>query len=157
MSRGWWEAVPGGWLSTAVRRVWCQALSLSRPPVPLGGQPEFRDPCFPGAVGVGVRTQHWLPSARSCELSLRAVGVAGGRPRGGCLALLWGASEFRRCPSPGRPSSGRAVRVRYIRAVGAGARLWGPSTAPLACMPCGGLLAGGVVGGRPRRGGLQPL
>ena len=39
---GWWEAVPGGgggWPSTVVRGVWCQALSLSRLPVPAGRRP----------------------------------------------------------------------------------------------------------------------
>ena len=36
--RGWWGAVPGGgWPATVVRGVWCQALSLPRPPVLLGG------------------------------------------------------------------------------------------------------------------------
>ena len=77
------------------------------------------------------------------------MGVAGGRPRGGCLARSSGASEVRRSSSPGCPSSGRAVGVRYPLAVGAGVRAWGPSTVPLACMPCGGLPAAGVVGGPP--------
>ena len=58
MPRDWWEAVPGGWPPSAVRGVWCQALSLHRPPVPWGGQPGFSDPCFPIAVGVGVGTKH---------------------------------------------------------------------------------------------------
>ena len=46
----------GGWPATVVRGVWCQALSLPRPPVLWGGQPGFRDPCVPGAVGAGVGT-----------------------------------------------------------------------------------------------------
>ena len=66
-----------------MRGVWCQALSLARPPVPWGGQPGFRDPCFSGVVGVGVGTQHRPHSVRSCEQALRAVGMAAGRPRGG--------------------------------------------------------------------------
>ena len=38
--RGCWKAVPrGGWPSTVVRGVWCQALSVPRPPVLRGGQP----------------------------------------------------------------------------------------------------------------------
>ena len=57
----------------------------------------------------------------------------------------------------GRPSSGRAVEVRYALAVGAGLRAWGPSTVPFACMPCGGLHAARVVKGRPGGGGLPPL
>ena len=48
----------GGWPATVVRGLWCQALSLPRPPVLWGGQPGFRDPCVPGAVGAGVGTQH---------------------------------------------------------------------------------------------------
>ena len=41
-----------------MRGVWCQALSLPRPPVLWSGQPGFRDPCVPGAVSAGVGTQH---------------------------------------------------------------------------------------------------
>ena len=48
----------GGWPATVVRGVWCQALSLPRPPVLWSGQPGFRGPCVPGAVGAGVGTQH---------------------------------------------------------------------------------------------------
>ena len=98
------------------------------PPVarPLGGgRPGFRDPCVPGAVGVGLGTQHWPHSVCPCEPLLHAVGVAKGRPRGGCCLLLRGASEFRRSPSPGFPSSAWAVGVRYPRAAGTGVRVWG--------------------------------
>ena len=78
----------GGWPATVVRGVWCQALSLPRPPVLWGGEPGFRDPCVPGAVGAGVGTQHGPQSVRPCGPALRAVGVAEGRPRGGCLSPL---------------------------------------------------------------------
>ena len=73
-----------------MRSVWCQALSLPRPPVPWGGRPGFRfsDPCFPGAVSAGLGAQRRLNGVRPCELSLRDVGVAvGGRPRGSALSL----------------------------------------------------------------------
>ena len=88
--RGWWGAVPGGvWPATVVRGVWCQAPSLPRPPVLWGGQPGYRDLCVPGAVGVGVGTQHRFHSVRPCGPALLAVGVAEGRPRGGgCLPPL---------------------------------------------------------------------
>ena len=56
----------------------------------------------------------------------------------GALRRCEGASEARRPPSPGCPPSGRAVGLRYPPAVGAGVRIWGPSTVPLACIPCGG-------------------
>ena len=38
-----------------------------------------------------------------------------------------------------------------------GVRAWGPSTVPLACMPCGGLRAAGLVGGLPLGAGLPPF
>ena len=79
---------PGGWPAAVVRSVWCQALSLSGPPVLWGGQPGFRDPCVPGAVGASVGNQHWFHSVRPCGPALFAVGVAEGRPRGGCLPPL---------------------------------------------------------------------
>ena len=73
----------GGWPATVVRGVWCQALSLPRPPVLWGGQPAYRDPCVPGAVSAGVGTQHRPNSVLPCGPALLAVGAAEGRPRGG--------------------------------------------------------------------------
>ena len=52
------------------------------------GQPSFRDPCVLGAVGAGVGTQHRPHSVRPCGPALLVVGVAEGRPRGGCLPPL---------------------------------------------------------------------
>ena len=78
----------GGWPATVARGVRCQALSLPRPPVLSGGQPGYRDPCVPGAVGAGVGTQHRFHSVRPCGPALLAVGVAEGRPRGVCLPPL---------------------------------------------------------------------
>ena len=74
----------GGWPATVGRGVWCQALSLPRPPVLWSGQPGFRDPCVPDAVDAGVGTQLRPHSVRPCGLALLAVGVAEGCPRGGC-------------------------------------------------------------------------
>ena len=82
------RASPGGVPSTVVRGAWCQALSLPRPLVLWSVQPGFRDPRVPGAVDVGVRTQHQPHSVRPCGPALLAVGVAEGRPRGGCLPPL---------------------------------------------------------------------
>ena len=78
----------GGWPATVVRGVWFEALSLPRPPVLLGGQPGFRDPCVPAAVGAGVGGQHRPHSVHPCGPALLAVGVAEGRPRGGCFSTL---------------------------------------------------------------------
>ena len=72
-----------GWPATALRGVWCQALSLPRPPAFWVGRPGFRDPCVQGAVGAGVGTQHRPHSVRPCGPALLAVGVAEGRLRGG--------------------------------------------------------------------------
>ena len=71
----------------------------------------------------------WL--VRWCVGALLVVGVAEGRPRGGCFPSLRGASGVRRCPSPGRPSSGAGSRgsatpVSRVRS----ARAWGPTPAP---------------------------
>ena len=78
----------GGWPATVVRGVWCQALSLPRPPVLRGGRLGFRDSCVLGAVGAGVGTQHPPHSVCPCGPAFLAVGVAGGHPRGGCLPPL---------------------------------------------------------------------
>ena len=72
-----------GWPATVVRGVWCQALSLPRPPVIWSGQPGLRDPFVPGAVGAGVGNQHRPHSVRPCGPALLAVGVVEGRPHGG--------------------------------------------------------------------------
>ena len=147
----------GGWPATAVRSAWCQALSLPRPPVLWSGQPGFRVPWFPGAVGAGVGTRHRPHSVRPCGLALLAVGVAEGRPLGGRLPPSWGAPEARRRPSPNCPPTGRAVGVRHPRAVGAGVWVWEPNTVPAACMPCGGCMPRGWWGAIPGGAGLPPL
>ena len=143
---------PGGWPATVARGVWCQALSLPLPPVLWGGRPGSRDPCVPGAVDAGVGTQHRPHSVRPCGPALLAVGVAGGRPRGGCLPPLRGASEVRCSPSPDCPPTGRAVGARYPRAVGAAVWVWWPNTVPFGLRALWGLRAAGVAGGRPRGG-----
>ena len=117
----------GGWPATVARGVWCQAPSLPQPPVLWSGQPRLRDPCVPGAVGAGVGTQPRPHSVRPCGPALLAVGVAEGRPRGGCLPLLWGASVVRRSPTSDCPPSERAVGVRHPHAPGAGVWVWGPN------------------------------
>ena len=78
----------GGWPATVARGVWCQALSLPRPPVLWNRQPGFRHPFVPGAVGAGVGTQHRPHSVRPCGPALLAVGAAEGLLRGGCLPPL---------------------------------------------------------------------
>ena len=144
----------GEWPATVVRGVWCQALSLPRPPVLWGGRPGFRNPYVPGAVVAGVGTQRRLQSVRPCGPALRAVGLAEMRPLKGCLSPLRGASEVRRSPSPDCPPSGRAVGVRHRRTVGAGVQLWGPSTVSSPCLPCGRCVQREWGGAVPGGGGL---
>ena len=67
----------------------------------------------------GVGTRHQPHSAHSCELALRAVGAARGRP-GGRLLPGCGASGVGRSPTPDCPPSGRAAGAHYPLAVGAG-------------------------------------
>ena len=134
------------------------ALALPRRPLPplLGGvacapravpalgagRAVPRGPC-PSACPVPVPCSVWRAwggavRSRFPPTWLGVVGVAEGRPRGGCLPLLRGASGVRRSPSPDCPPTGRAVGVHYPRAVGAGVRVWGPFSVPLVCTPCGG-------------------
>ena len=65
-------------------------------------------------------------------------GVPGG---GGRLPPLWRASGVRRCPSPGRPSSGAgsqgsATRVSWVWSVQAGGPCTGPTALALAVRRC---------------------
>ena len=81
------------------------------PPVLWSGQPGFRVPRVPGAVGAGVGSQHRPHSVRRCGPALLAVGVAEGRPWGGAFhrcegRLVSGAVP----PSAARPLE-RAARV----------------------------------------------
>ena len=106
-----------------------------------------RGPC-PSACPAPVSCSVWRAwggavRSRFPDTWLGIVGVVEGCPRGGCLPLLRGASGVRRSPSPDCPPTGRAVGVRYTRAVGAGVRVWGPYSVPFACTPCGGCVPRG--------------
>ena len=115
-----------------------------------------------------ARSRHWalvgpfnvVPAPpRVLPRSLAPCGVLGGgrsgpsSPLSGSGLLLRGASEVRRSPSPDCPPTGRAVGVRYPRAVGADVWVCGPNTVSLACMPCGGCVPRGWCGGGPSPGG----
>ena len=82
--------VPGGGTSClGVGRPGSGALP---PPTtrPFGRAAGAHYPLAVGAGGAGVKICHQPHSARSCELALRAVGVARERPGGGTLAWVWG-------------------------------------------------------------------
>ena len=146
----------GGLPSTVVRGAWCQALSLPRLLVLRSVQPGFRDPCVPGAVDVGVWTQHRPHSVRPCGPALLAVGVAEGRPRGGLPSTVVRGAWCQALSLP-RPLVFRSVQPGFRDpcvpgAVGAG--VW-TQHRPHSVRPCGpALLAVGVAEGRPR-GGLS--
>ena len=153
------RASPGGVLSTVARGAWCRALSLPWPPVLLSGQPGFRVPCVPGAVGAGVGFQHRPRSVGPCGPALLAAGVAEGRPRGGVLSTVVRAARCQALSLPWPPvlwSGQPGFRVpRVPGAVSAGV---GTQHRPHSVRPCGpALLAVGVVEGRPRVGCLPPL
>ena len=110
---------PGGGASClGVGRPWSAA---PPPPTarPLGGLPGPTTHWLWVRGGAGVGTRHQPHSARSCELALRAVGAARGRPGEGLLPGC-GASGVGRSPTPDCPPSGRAARAHYPLAVGAG-------------------------------------
>ena len=153
---GWRKGVPWGVPSTVGRGVCGQALPLPELPAHWAGC--WGPPptcCGRGCVGVGA--QH-CPLGLHALWVLRAAGVVGGRPRGGGLLPLRGASGVRRCPSPGRPPSGAgsrgsATRVSRVRPVRAWDQAPAPQRAPLRAgvARCGG-------GGRASPGGrLRPL
>ena len=91
-------------------------------------------------------TQHRFHSVRPCGPALLAVGVAEGRPRGGCLPPLRGASEVRRSPSPSARLLGGLLRsathVVSARACGCG----GPTLSPWPTRPVGAACRGGGGG-----------
>ena len=163
MPRGWCGAVPGGgWPATAVRGVWCQALSLPRPPVPWGGQPPgFRDPCVPGAVDAGVGTQY-RPHRLALQRGPLRAGVArcgnGGRasPGGGAVRRCEGRLGSGAPPPPAaRPLgwlSGSATHVLWARVCGRGC----PAPAPWLACPVGGCTPRGWRGASRFRRPLFP-
>ena len=151
----------------------CGASGVGRSPTPdcppSGRAAGVQYPLAVGVRGAGVGTRHQPYSARSCELALRAVGAAQGRPGGGRLLPRCGASGVWRSPTPDCPPSGRAARAHYPLAVGAGGCGRGdPSPAPQRALlragfarcgggtraPGGGASCLGV--GRPGSGALPP-
>ena len=86
---------------------------------PLGGLPGPTTHWLWVRGVAGVGTRHQPHSARSCELALRAVGAAQGRP-GGRLLPGFGASGVGHSPTPNCPPPGRAAGAHYPLAVGAG-------------------------------------
>ena len=90
--------------------------------------------------GAGVGTRHQPHSARSCELAMRAVGAARGRPGGALPAWVWGV-RGRALSHPQLPAPWAGCRGPLPTGCGCGGvRAWGPVTNPTAHSPacCGG-------------------
>ena len=127
-------------LSADVTGVWGQALPLPQLPALWAG---CRGPLPTGCGcggGAGVGTRHQPHSARSCELALRAVGAARGRPPGARPAWVWGVRGRALC-HPQLPALWTSCRGPLPTGCGCGGvRACGPVTNPtaraLAC--CGG-------------------
>ena len=131
---------------------------------PVGGPPGPTTHWLWERGGAGVGTRHQPHSARSCELALRAVGAARGRPGGAPPAWVWGV-RGRALSHPRLPALWAGCWGPLPTCCGCGGvRAWGPVSNPtaraLACCgggmraPGGGASCLGV--GRPRSGALRP-
>ena len=120
--------VPGGGASClGVERPGSGALP---PPTarPLGGLPGPTTHWLWVRGGAGVGTCHQPHSARSCELALRAVGGARGRPEGHASCLGVGRPGSGALPPPtARPLGGLPGPTTHCCGCG-GVRAWGPVT-----------------------------
>ena len=160
---------PGGGASClGVGRLESGAL---RPPTarPLGGLPGPTTHWLWVRGGAGVGTRHRPHSACSCELALRAVGAARGRPGGAPPAWVRGV-RGRALSQPRLPALWAGCRGPLPTGCGCGGvRAWGPVTNPTAralrvgFARCGGgtrAPAGGGASclgvGRPVSGALPP-
>ena len=159
----------GGASCLGVGRPWSGALPTPTTR-PLGRAAEARYPLAVVAGGVGVGARHHPHSARSCELPLRAVGAARGRPGGGRLLPACGAFGVGRSRTPDCRSFGACGRGPLPTGCGCGGRGRGaPSPTPQRALlragfaRCGGgMTAPGGGGasclgaGRPGSGALPP-
>ena len=92
----------------------------------------------PGCGRCGRADPALAPQRAPLRASVARCGGGGRASPGGCLPPLWRAPGVRRCPSPGRLSSGAgsqgsASRVSRVRSM----RACGPSTGPTACALAG--------------------
>ena len=130
-------ASPGGCLPP----LWGQASEARRRPSPdcppTGRAVGVRQPRAVGA-GVWVWEPNTVPAACMPCWGCMPRGWWGAVPGGGGLPPFWGAPGVRRCPSPGRPSSGAGSRGSVTRVSPVlSAQAWGPSTGPTACALAG--------------------
>ena len=117
----------------------CGSSGVGRSPTPdrlfFGRAAGARLPLAVGRRGVGVGTCLKPHSARSCELAVRNVGAARGRPRGGVSCLGVGRPGSGALQRPiARPSGVRPGPVTHWLWV-RGVMVWGPVTDPTARPP----------------------
>ena len=99
---------------------------------PLGGLPGRTTHWLWVWGGAGVGTRHQPHSAGSCELAVRAVGAARGRPGGSPPAWVWGV-RGRALSHPRLPALWAGCRGPLPTGCGCGGvRAWGPVTNPTA-------------------------
>ena len=91
----------------------------------------------PLGVGARVGTRHQPHRAPSCDLALRASGVARGRPGGGTSCLGVGCPGLSAFPPPISLPFGRAAGAHYPLAVGAGGAGVGTHGEPHRARSCG--------------------
>ena len=124
--------VPGG--GASYLGVGRPGLGALPPPTarPLGGLPGPPTHWLWVRGGAGVGTRHQPHSARSCELALRAVRAARGRPGGAPPAWVWGV-RGRALSHPRLPALWAGCRGPLPTGCGCGGvRAWGPVTNPTA-------------------------
>ena len=142
--------LPGGGASClAVGRPGSGA--LPRPTArPLGRAAGAHHSLAVGAGGAAVETRYLTHSARSCELPLRAVRAARGRPRGARLAWVWVVRGRALSHPPTARPFGRAAGAYYPLAVGAGGAGVGTRHQPHSARSCElALRAVGAARGHP--------
>ena len=147
---GWRKGVPG---RGAIRRCEGRLGSGAPPPPtarPLGGLPGPTTHWLWVRGGAGVETRHQPHSARSCELALRAVWAARGRPGGWPPAWEWGIRD-RALSHPRLPALWAGCWGPLPTGCGCGGvRTWGPVTNPTARALASWLCAlWGCPGGAP--------
>ena len=114
----------------------CVASGVGRSPTPtarpLGGLPGPTAHWLWVRGGAGVGTRHEPHSAPSCELALRGVGAAQGRPGGAPLAWVWGV-RGRALSQPRLPALWAGCRGPLPTGSGCGGvQAWRPVTNPTA-------------------------
>ena len=122
---------------------------------PLGGLPGPTTHWLWVRGGAGVGTRHQCHSARSCELALRAVGAARGRPGGGASCLGVGRPGSGALPPPtARPLGGLRGPTTHWLWVRGGAGV-GTRHQPHSARSCE-LALRAVGAARGRQGGAPP-